>query len=219
MSVNLRLALVVICLPFAALAFAFKSSIGPKVFALRGVQGKLKLPVRTSSSKNPCLFSTKTTLNLPPIASIEGEVTLPGSKSLSNRILLLSSLSEGKTAVKNLLDSDDVNYMLSALNVLGVDVDRLSSNECVVEGVGGPLPVPKSGRSEGGPLTLDLGNAGTAMRPMCASLSFSDLPESGLVLDGVQRMRERPIKDLIDGLDQLGVEAELTGLGDEGELL
>lgn len=116
--------------------------------------------------------------------------------------------------MSNLLDSDDVTYMLGALSVLGVDVERVSQTEVVVKGCGGPLPVPPADNGE--PLKLDLGNAGTAMRPLCAALSFSSIPSSGLILDGVQRMRERPIADLIDGLVQLGIDAELTGKGDEG---
>jgi len=127
-------------------------------------------------------------------------------------------LSEGTTRVKNLLDSDDVTYMLGALDTLGVPVTRVSNTEVIVKGVSGPLPIPgaDSGSSDEA-VRLDLGNAGTAMRPLCAALAFSKgIGESGLILDGIQRMRERPISDLIDGLVQLNADAKLTGEGDEG---
>mmetsp|Transcript_1563 Transcript_1563/g.2749 ORF Transcript_1563/g.2749 Transcript_1563/m.2749 type:complete len:497 (+) Transcript_1563:221-1711(+) len=150
------------------------------------------------------------TLKLSPIKTLNGEVTLPGSKSLSNRILLLASLSEGKTKVTNLLDSDDITYMLGALDSLGVKVSKHSPTAVTVEGVAGALPVPVTAER------LNLGNAGTAMRPLCAALAYSDIGGEGIVLDGVARMRERPIADLIDGLVQLGADAVLTGEGDEG---
>ena len=105
--------------------------------------------------------------------------------------------------MRNLLDSDDITYMLGALETLGVSVVRKSPTEVEVTGVGGPLPVPDVGKE----VELDLGNAGTAMRPLCAALSFSDIGEGGVRLDGIQRMRERPIEDLIDGLKQLGTNA------------
>ncbi len=142
-------------------------------------------------------------------------MTLPGSKSLSNRILLLAALSSGTTRVTNLLDSDDIRYMLDALDELNVDVTRHSSTEVIVEGVGGALPIPHSS-SGASQVRLNLGNAGTAMRPLCAALAMSDLPPAGIVLDGVARMRERPIGDLVDGLSQLGCNVSLTGEGDEG---
>lgn len=158
--------------------------------------------------RNMALYAE--TLKLSPIKTLNGEVTLPGSKSLSNRILLLASLSEGKTKVTNLLDSDDITYMLGALDDLGVKVEKHSDTAVTVTGVGGALPVPASAKK------LNLGNAGTAMRPLCAALAYSDIGAEGVVLDGVARMRERPIADLIDGLVQLGADAKLTGEGDEG---
>ena len=89
--------------------------------------------------------------------------------------------------------------MLKALTTLGVQIDRINEDTVAVHGMGGPLPVPSDD------ITLFLGNAGTAMRPLPAALAFSKIPAGGkLVLDGVQRMRERPISDLIDGLVQLG---------------
>ncbi|KAL3770778.1 hypothetical protein ACHAW5_008388 [Stephanodiscus triporus] len=148
-----------------------------------------------------------------PIRTIEGVVTLPGSKSLSNRCLLLAALSSGgPTRVLNLLDSDDVRYMLGALDDLGVEVTRDGPTAATVVGRGGPIdyspPRRGGGGEEGGEgdeefLELFLGNAGTAMRPLAAALCMGD---GNFVLDGVPRMRERPISDLVDGLRQLGAD-------------
>lgn len=132
---------------------------------------------------------------------MSGTVKLPGSKSLSNRILLLAALAEGTTLVKNLLDSDDIRYMVGALKALGVKLEeRWEQGEMVVHGCGGRFP------SEGGELFL--GNAGTAMRPLTAAVAAAG--RGTFVLDGVARMRERPIQDLVDGLVQLGVKATCT---------
>lgn len=107
------------------------------------------------------------TLTLNPLQSVSGEVTLPGSKSLSNRILLLAALAEGETKITNLLDSDDIRHMLNAFTSIGVDYSLSDDKtECVVQGKGGPLNI--DGSSE-----LFLGNAGTAMRPLCAALCLS----------------------------------------------
>ena len=146
------------------------------------------------------------TLLLKPIKSLDGTITLPGSKSLSNRILLLSALSEGTTEVDNLLDSDDIQYMLQALEQLQVPLD-ISKNEdgsvgkVVVTGQSGPINSPSPEDVQ----NLFLGNAGTAMRPLAAALCMGD---GKFVLDGVPRMRERPIADLIDGMQQLGADVE-----------
>lgn len=143
---------------------------------------------------------SKETLPLAPIELVTGTVTLPGSKSLSNRALLLASLSKGTTVVENLLDSDDTRYMIGALKKLGVELDesaRLSANRVVVTGNGGAFDVSGSGAT----CKLDLGNAGTAMRPLVAVIAAS---KGDYILDGTERMRERPIQDLIDGLVQLG---------------
>ena len=118
-------------------------------------------------SSSTSLPSLPPSLSLPPTPLLSGQVTLPGSKSLSNRILLLSALSSGTTRVTNLLASDDTSYMLSALRQLGVRLRMLSDTECEVEGVGGPIPVPD------GVELLNLGNAGTAMRPLAAALCWS----------------------------------------------
>jgi 3-phosphoshikimate 1-carboxyvinyltransferase len=135
------------------------------------------------------------TLTVTPIKSLDGTVTLPGSKSLSNRCLLLAALSEGNTQVNNLLDSDDIRYMLEALDQLQVPVERHSTSSVTVAGQAGPI------NSEGSVCELFLGNAGTAMRPLAAALCMG---KGSFILDGVPRMRERPIADLIDGLQQLG---------------
>jgi len=141
------------------------------------------------------------TLTVAPIKSLDGVVTLPGSKSLSNRCLLLAALSKGTTRVENLLESDDIRYMLEALETLGVPVETVNEDTVVVTGQDGPLP-----NCDGKPTELFLGNAGTAMRPLAAALSLT--PNANFVLDGVPRMRERPIADLVDGLQQLGASVE-----------
>jgi 3-phosphoshikimate 1-carboxyvinyltransferase len=130
-------------------------------------------------------------LTLNPVSHISGEVTLPGSKSLSNRILLLAALAKGETRISNLLDSDDVRHMLNALRALGVSY-TLSDDKsvCVVQGRTGVLDWDQ-------PLTLFLGNAGTAMRPLTAALAAS---HGEFELTGEPRMAERPIKDLVDAL-------------------
>ena len=138
-------------------------------------------------------------LTLSPIKRISGKVDLPGSKSLSNRVLLLSMLAEGTTHIRNLLDSDDVRYMIGALEQLGIRMEETrESNEIRVEGCAAKIP--------NSDLELMLGNAGTAMRPLTAALT---LGQGRYVLDGVPRMRERPIVDLVDGLRQLGAEVSL----------
>ena len=140
------------------------------------------------------------TLTVNPIVSLDGTVTLPGSKSLSNRCLLLAALSNGKTRVENLLESDDIRYMLEALDQMKVPVERDADDKTTVTvtGQAGPINAPSDEVCE-----LFLGNAGTAMRPLAAALCMG---EGKFVLDGVPRMRERPIADLIDGLKQLGAD-------------
>ena len=143
-------------------------------------------------------------LRLEPIRRIEGVIALPGSKSLSNRVLLLAALAHGVTVAENLLDSDDVRVMVAALTRIGVTVEGdLAAARLVIHGLGGPLP--------GGEHTLFLGNAGTALRPLTAVLAAG---KGRYVVDGVHRMRERPIGDLVDGLRQLG--ARIEYLGHEG---
>ncbi|WP_409307428.1 3-phosphoshikimate 1-carboxyvinyltransferase [Pectobacterium sp. B1J-3] len=134
-------------------------------------------------------------LTLKPIKLINGTLNLPGSKSVSNRALLLAALSQGKTRLINLLDSDDVRHMLNALAALGVEY-HLSSDRtvCEVTGLGGAFRAVQ-------PLELFLGNAGTAMRPLAAALCLTD---GDIVLTGEPRMKERPIGHLVDSLRQGG---------------
>jgi len=143
-------------------------------------------------------------LTLSPIARVEGTLTLPGSKSVSNRALLLASLARGTTILTNLLDSDDVGYMLKSLRTLGVDCSfDAGSGRCSVAGVGRPFAADT--------LELYLGNAGTAMRPLCAALC---LGQGSYTLTGEQRMEERPIGDLVEALRQAG--ATIHYLKDRG---
>ncbi|MGB4246973.1 MAG: 3-phosphoshikimate 1-carboxyvinyltransferase [Pseudohongiellaceae bacterium] len=141
-------------------------------------------------------------LTLPPLQSINGEVTLPGSKSLSNRILLLAAVARGETHISNLLDSDDVRHMLNALKSLGVSY-TLSADKtsCTVQGRNGPLHAEDA-------LELFLGNAGTAMRPLCAMLCAG---RGEFTLKGEPRMYERPIGDLVDCLRACGAEIDYLG--------
>ena len=133
-------------------------------------------------------------LRLDPIRRISGSIALPGSKSLSNRVLLLAMLSEGETLIENLLDSDDVRRMVNALAKLKISYEEDRPNKRItVRGVAGRIPVVEA--------KLFLGNAGTAIRPLTAALT---LGHGRFVLDGIERMRERPIQDLLEGLNQLG---------------
>ena len=142
-------------------------------------------------------------LDLPPALHAEGTVRLPGSKSISNRFLLLAALAEGETAIRDLLASDDVERMLDALKALGVDWRRGEGNDFVVCGAGGVFPAKQA--------ELFLGNAGTAFRPLTAALALAG---GHYRLSGVPRMHERPIGDLVDALRQLG--ADIRYLGNEG---
>lgn len=138
-------------------------------------------------------------LTLQPINKVSGQVNLPGSKSVSNRALLLAALAKGKTRLTNLLDSDDIRHMLNALTQLGVHY-QLSEDKtvCEVEGLGQPFHSAQA-------LELFLGNAGTAMRPLAAALC---LGQGEYVLTGEPRMKERPIGHLVDALRQAGAEVE-----------
>ncbi|WP_417585463.1 3-phosphoshikimate 1-carboxyvinyltransferase [Nitrincola sp.] len=144
-------------------------------------------------------------LTLNPLCRAEGDVQLPGSKSLSNRLLLLAAMAEGETRITNLLDSDDVKHMLNALTLLGVQY-QLSDDRrsCTLQGTGKPFSTDQA-------LELFLGNAGTAMRPLCAALC---LGHGDFTLTGEPRMSERPIRDLVDALRPLG--AEVTYLDNDG---
>ena len=144
-------------------------------------------------------------LRLEPIAKMNGEINIPGSKSISNRALLLATLARGTTTLTNLLDSDDIRYMLASLKQLGVKFELSENNTvCQVQGLAGVL-------NSVTPQTLFLGNAGTAMRPLCAALT---LGQGQFTLTGEPRMEERPIGDLVDALQQLG--AAITYLKNPG---
>lgn len=135
------------------------------------------------------------TLTLEPIAKIEGEINLPGSKSLSNRALLVAAMANGTSKITNLLESDDTRHMLSALKILGINYTLSDDKtECIIVGNGGPICTDMFHE-------LFLGNAGTAMRPLCAALC---LGEGSYLLTGEARMKERPIGHLVDALRQAG---------------
>ncbi|WP_337843495.1 3-phosphoshikimate 1-carboxyvinyltransferase [Rheinheimera sp.] len=142
------------------------------------------------------------TLTLEPIAKVEGVVHLPGSKSISNRALLLAALASGTTRISNLLDSDDIRHMLTALTALGVQY-QLSDDKtcCEVQGLGGVFQHPAA-------LELFLGNAGTAMRPLTAALAVSNVD---VTLTGEPRMYERPIGHLVDALVQWQADIDYLG--------
>jgi len=143
-------------------------------------------------------------LRLEPVAHAEGVVALPGSKSISNRVLLIAALADGTTSVDGVLEADDTDRMLEALEALGVAFEHDPvAHRCVVQGAGGPFR-KRSAR-------LMLGNAGTALRPLTAVLAVRG---GDYVLDGVARMRERPIRHLVDALKPLG--AKVRYLGNEG---
>jgi 3-phosphoshikimate 1-carboxyvinyltransferase len=146
--------------------------------------------------------------HLPAASRAEGTVKLPGSKSISNRTLLLAALSNGVTEIRDLLVSDDTARMLEALEKLGIKLEKLSETDWKVTGCGGQFP------NKGTPnknTELFLGNAGTAFRPLTAALALSD---GYYKLTGVARMHERPIGDLVDALRQAG--ANIKCLENEG---
>jgi 3-phosphoshikimate 1-carboxyvinyltransferase len=138
-------------------------------------------------------------LDLPALSHAQGMVKLPGSKSISNRVLLLAALSAGRTLVHDVLDSDDTRVMLDALRQLGCTVEK-SRDTVAITGLGGKAPLS--------PAKLFLGNAGTAMRPLTAALAVLG---GDFTLSGVARMHERPIGDLVDALQQLGCAVTYTG--------
>ena len=138
-------------------------------------------------------------LDLAPIRSVAGTVKLPGSKSISNRVLLLAALASGSTRLHDLLDSDDTRVMQDALRTLGIGVSE-DGGAIVVTGAGGVFPVRAA--------ELFLGNAGTAFRPLTAALALSN---GDYRLSGVARMHERPIGDLVDALRGLGASVDYLG--------
>jgi 3-phosphoshikimate 1-carboxyvinyltransferase len=156
------------------------------------------------------MFNTEF-LDIPPLSHASGTVVLPGSKSISNRVLLLAALSQGTTLVQDLLDSDDTQVMLAALSQLGCKIDKSGTgfgSSLAITGLGhaatknsADLPSAK----------LYMGNAGTAMRPLTAALALLASGSTEFELSGVPRMHERPIGDLVDGLRQLGCQIDYLG--------
>ena len=146
-------------------------------------------------------------IQIPALSSYNGELRVPGSKSITNRVLLVSALAEGTTRLHNLLKSDDTRYMGEALKALGVKADMTEDfTEAVIEGNGAPIDAPsvlvENDNSVAG---LSLGNAGTAMRSLCAALA---LGRGVFHLSGEERMKERPIRDLVDALRMLGADID-----------
>lgn len=140
------------------------------------------------------------TLHLKPVTHASGEITLPGSKSISNRTLLLAALASGTAHIHDLLASDDTERMLDALKLLGVQLEQTAQHDWKVIGAGGKFPNLSA--------DLFMGNAGTAIRPLTAALALSG---GSYTLSGVQRMHERPIGDLVDALLQAGAKIDYLG--------
>lgn len=137
---------------------------------------------------------THSTIKLPYLQQVSGNITLPGSKSISNRVLLLAALSQGTTVVRSVLQAEDTHIMLTVLNQLGIECIRQNdSNDYHIQGTAGHFPNKRA--------HLFMGNAGTAMRPLTAALAIQG---GNYELSGVARMHERPIHDLIESLRQLG---------------
>lgn len=139
-------------------------------------------------------------LDLAPIKRVRGTVKLPGSKSISNRILLLAALAQGETVVHDLLESDDTRYMLEALRTLGIRWKMRAPRSVRIYGGGGAFAVKQA--------ELFLGNAGTVFRPLTAVLAVAG---GDYTLSGVARMHERPIGDLVEALRRIGANIEYRG--------
>jgi 3-phosphoshikimate 1-carboxyvinyltransferase len=140
-------------------------------------------------------------LDLQPVMHAQGTVRLPGSKSISNRTLLLAALAKGTTRIFDLLASDDTHVMLMALQKLGVKWEQVgATQEYIVHGTDGVMPVHQA--------DLFMGNAGTAIRPLTAALAVIG---GDYTLHGVSRMHERPIGDLVDAMNAIGARIEYTG--------
>jgi 3-phosphoshikimate 1-carboxyvinyltransferase len=139
-------------------------------------------------------------LDLAPMHIVRGTVRLPGSKSISNRTLLLAALADGETHIRDVLDSDDTRHMLAALRQLGVACEADGARAVRIRGVSGVFPVKNA--------ELFLGNAGTVFRPLTAVLAMSG---GNYRLSGVPRMHERPIGDLVDALRSVGANIDYLG--------
>jgi len=141
---------------------------------------------------------------LDPCAHAAGAILLPGSKSISNRALLLAALAQGSTTLTGLLDSDDTRVMRDALAKLGVVCGARSDDGTItVSGCGGAFSTLDA--------DLFVGNAGTATRSLVATLALAAVPGASYRVDGVPRMRERPIGDLVDALRAIGAAIDYTG--------
>src|SRR5690242_17636004 len=139
-------------------------------------------------------------LALQPARRAAGHIKLPGSKSISNRTLLLAALANGVTEISDLLISDDTERMLDALKILGIQLEQTHGNNWRVTGNGGTFSVKHA--------DLFLGNAGTAIRPLTAALALCG---GHYTLSGVPRMHERPIRDLVDALRHAGARIDYLG--------
>jgi len=138
-------------------------------------------------------------IEMQPRRGIDATATVPGSKSYTNRALIAAALAHGASILRNVLRSDDTRYMAQALNTLGIRVEELDETTLRVEGCGGVIPARSA--------ELFVGNAGTAMRFLTAALCLGN---GSFTIDGDERMRQRPIQDLLDGLAQLGADAVST---------
>ncbi len=139
-------------------------------------------------------------ITLKPATQVAGTIKLPGSKSISNRTLLLAAFSNGVTQIRDLLASDDTSRMLESLEKLAIQLEKTGENDWRVTGNSGKLSVKQA--------DLFLGNAGTAFRPLTAALALS---QGDFTLSGIARMHERPIGDLVDALRQAGANIEYLG--------
>lgn len=144
-------------------------------------------------------MTADSSLLLQPLSAAKGDVRLPGSKSISNRVLLLAALAQGVTRVEGLLDSDDTRVMVESLHKLGVPLEEVDVSTLQVEGA---CPFRNDSAE------LFLGNAGTAFRPLTAALAFMG---GSYRLSGIPRMHERPIGDLVDALRQAGAKVDYLG--------
>lgn len=145
-------------------------------------------------------------LVLKPVQHISGTIKLPGSKSLTNRALLISALAQGVTELHNPLASDDTKHMVAALRALGCAIEQTEAGYRVT-GVDGAFNLPTTA-PKNAPLALFLGNAGTAMRPLAAALTLKHQGRQpcSFALHGDPRMHERPIGDLVDSLKNMGAD-------------
>lgn len=149
--------------------------------------------MRAIAGKAAVMSERLASLTLQPVTRAAGVVRLPGSKSITIRALLLAALADGLTTLTGVLDSDDTQRMQDALRLLGVAIER-KGDSAIITGAGGALPVKQG--------NIFVGNSGLTARTITAALALSG---GDYVVDGIPRMRERPIGDLVDGLLQAGL--------------